>query len=202
MWMVGGTGPDAEFFRRMSAPDNEIPELLPVNSLLARGADVALALVGVHVYTTGLTFGLCMRVHPDAATRRGAQAVWPHHHMWHDDLLVGVELADGRRATAGGLGRPRLPGPDVVLHQAGGGGGDTRYDQSYWLHPLPPEGPLRVVVRCDQLGIPETVTELDGTAIRRAAERVVELWPWAPPRHDEPEPPPPPDVPPGSWFSG
>jgi hypothetical protein len=46
------------------------------------------------------------------------------------------------------------------------------------------------------------VTELDGTAIRQAAERVVELWPWAPPRHDEPEPPPPPDVPPGSWFSG
>jgi hypothetical protein len=203
MWLTGagGNGPDEEFFRRMGAPDNEIPVLLPVSALLARTDDVALALLGVHVYTTGLTFGLSLRVHPDAVARLGARTVWPHHRMWHDDLLVGVELVDGRRATAGGFGPLGLPDQDVVLHQAGGGGGDTAYDQSYWLNPLPPEGPVRVVVRCGELGIEDISTELDGAAIRAAAEQVVELWPWAPPRHDEPEPPPP-DVPPGSWFAG
>jgi hypothetical protein len=71
-----------------------------------------------------------------------------------------------------------------------------------WLSPLPPAGPLRVVVRCDLLRLPETVTELDGTAIRAAAAEVVTLWPWVSPREAEPQlTPPPPDVPADSWFA-
>ena len=75
-------------------------------------------------------------------------------------------------------------------------------EQGWWLSPLPPEGPLRVVVRCAELGIPETSAELDGTAIRRAAAGVVVLWPWErPPEPGADEPLPPPDLPPDSWFA-
>ena len=89
----------------------------------------------------------------------------------------------------------------IAFSQGGGSGGDTSIDQSWWLSPLPPDGPLRIVVRCDEVGLPETVTELDGTAVRAAASDVVELWPWEPPSaFRTPTPPAPPDVPPGSWF--
>ena len=66
---------------------------------------------------------------------------------------------------------------------------------------LPPDGPLRLVVRCDQLGLAETVTELDGTAIRAAAADVVPLWPWISPRSVEQPEPPAPELPAGSWFA-
>ena len=59
-----------------------------------------------------------------------------------------------------------------------------------------------MVVRCAALGIEETATVLNGTAIRRAAEDVVVLWPWTPPDPGPPESPPPPDLPPDSWFAG
>jgi hypothetical protein len=75
-------------------------------------------------------------------------------------------------------------------------------DQSWWLSPVPPDGPLQIVVRCDPLGLPETVTSLDGTAVRAAAADVVELWPWEPPpAFWTPPPPPPPELPPDSWFA-
>ena len=64
------------------------------------------------------------------------------------------------------------------------------------------DGPVRFVVRSEVLGIGETSVELDGTAIRRAAEDVVVLWPWEPPPEREAPHPAPPDVPPDSWFAG
>ena len=75
-------------------------------------------------------------------------------------------------------------------------------DQDWWLSPLPPEGPLLVVVRCPEIGLEETVAELDGTATRRAGEAATVLWPWQPPVEPSAEPSPPPDVPVGSWFAG
>ena len=68
--------------------------------------------------------------------------------------------------------------------------------------PVPPPGPLRLVVRCTDIGIEETVVELDGTALSRAVDEVVTLWPWEPPRDRSPEPPPPPaDLPADSSFA-
>lgn len=91
----------------------------------------------------------------------------------------------------------------VVLNPSGGSAGETSVDQSWWLHPLAPEGPLRLVVRCDELGIPETAVELDGTVIRRAGASVLELWPWRPPQPEPPSPEPkPPELPADSWFAG
>ncbi|WP_448641910.1 hypothetical protein [Geodermatophilus sp. URMC 63] len=201
MWTTtaagGEDGPDEEHLRRMGAPENELPVALPVNALLARTGDAAVALTGLQVYSTGVAMTLAVRVREAPAPARGlSELVFEPERA---GLLIGVELADGRRVAGGGL-----PGndPDLVWQPGSGSAGDRTADQEWWLSPLPPDGPLTVVVRCPGLGIEETATRLDGTAIRAAAAGVVELWPWAPPAPWGEEPPAPPDLPPGSWFRG
>lgn len=195
-------GPDEELLRRMSAPENEIPVALPQNLLLARTDDAAVALVGLQVYTTGVSFTLVVRLRPSSPQLTGrslTELVWERG-PGAGGLLMGLELSDGRRVST-----LRLPGTpdDVVFASGGGSGGEASVEQSWWLSPLPPEGPLRFVLRCAELGLEETSVVLDGTAIRRAAEDVVTLWPWAPPpEHRHAEPPRQPDLPADSWFAG
>jgi len=194
MWPAGG---DEEFFRRVQPPENELPVAVPFSALLARTDDVAVALHGLRVHSTGLAVTLSVRVRAGAASGVGLESLFFGPGRRGADVLLGVELADGRRATG-------LDGPgshDLVFIQGSGSGSSTAVDQEWWLSPLPPEGPLRFVVRSDLLGIGETSVELDGAAIRRAAEGVVVLWPWEPPPRHEPPTSPPPDVPPDSWFA-
>ena len=182
-------------------PENELPVALPVDVVLARTPDVAVALTRLQVYSTGLSLDLVVRLRPSAAAARDGrlnELLW-RHGPGGSSFLFGVAFADGRRAT----NVPRAGGDGIVLVSGGGSGGMSAVDQSWWLHPLPPEGPVTVVVRCDELGIEESLAELDGTAVRRAAERVVTLWPWEPPPEETlREEPPPAPVPPDSWFAG
>ncbi len=194
-------GPDPESVRRMNAPENELPVALPQNVVLVRTPDLAVAVVGLQVYTTGVAFQLVARMRPGA--REVARSdlndlFWGHRAGTGRGFLFGVEFADGRRA-----GTLADSGNDLVFHQGSGSGGDASIEQNWWLSPVPPPGPLRLVVRCAALGVEETVVELDAAAVVRAVDDVVLLWPWEPPRHESPEPPPPPaDLPEGSWFLG
>jgi hypothetical protein len=94
-----------------------------------------------------------------------------------DVLRLGVLYADGRRgATTGG---PRLPDdPEHVILMAGGGAGDAyRWDCTFWVHPLPPDGPMTFVAAWPEYGAAQAQAELDGATIRAAATRAVSLWP-------------------------
>jgi hypothetical protein len=196
-YLLGGER-DPEFLRRMSAPENEIPVAVPLNTLLARTADAAVALTGLQVYSSGVSFDLAFRVRsPLEPAHLGLSGLVFERGPSSGRFLLGIELADGRRASNV---HGREGSPDVVFNAGGGRGHELSVDQSWWLHPLPPEGPLRFVLGCAALGIAETSTVVDGTVIRPAAADVVTLWPWSPPDHDRP-PPPVPDLPPGSWFS-
>jgi hypothetical protein len=198
---------DAEESRRFGAPENEVPATLPVSALLARTDDAAVTMTGVQVFSTGMGFTLTLRCRPEALPDDETdlhELLWQGRRGRATALMVGVELADGRRAA-------NLPGRDpfaaagdpeaVVFTQGSGSGHQLTVEQEWWLSPLPPAGPLRLVVRCDVLGLPETVTELDGAAIRAAAEDVVVLWPWVPRHVLEPPEPPAPDLPADSWFA-
>ena len=196
-WPYGG--PDAEYFRRMTPPENEIPVVLPVGRLLARGPDAAIAVTRLQVYSTGLLLDLVVRVRPGAIPTADL-----HSMLWREaagppGLLIGLELADGTRLDNH---RRQAPTDGPVFNPQGGSGNEHSVDQSWWLHPLPPEGPIRLVARCTALGIDETSTEIDGTDVRRAAGQVVELWPWTPPRPAGEEPAPSwPELPEDSWFA-
>ena len=208
MWMTSGPddGPDEEFFRRMSAPENEIPVAVPLNTVLARTDDVAIALQRLSVYTTGVSFELVVRVRPDTAGAWGRdlnELFWGHGPGGVPGrFLLGVEFADGRRASSLSGRHGPGAGEEIVFTQGGGSGGMASVEQSWWLHPLPPAGPLRFVLRCPELRIDERSVVLDGAAIQSAARDVVVLWPWSPPPGSgPPAPPEPPALPDDSWFA-
>lgn len=144
MWSSAFGDGDPDLERRMSRPENELP--------------------------TGVAFQLAARARgpedPAAGDRLG-ELFWDYR-GGSPRFLFGVQFADGRRASnaVGGGGDG-----DLLFHPGGGSGGSSSVDQEWWLSPLAPEGPLLVVVRCPEIGLEETVTELDGTAIRRAERR-------------------------------
>src|SRR5262249_35501020 len=118
-------------------------------------------------------------------------------------LLLGIEYADGRRAST--LQDARMAGPgaepdgqQLVLTQQGGGGRDDSVDGRYGLPPLPPGGPVPFVLAWPGFGIAESRTEVDGAAIRAAADRSQLLGPLEP--AVEPPPLPPPPRPSSGWF--
>ncbi|WP_217185019.1 hypothetical protein [Streptomyces sp. AC495_CC817] len=175
------------------APDDELPALLPVAEILARTEHVALALVGVAVHRSGVEFRLTGRLR-----RRGLPArewndlcaafVGHHPHGPIDDardrLRYGVELSDGERVFADHFfavpDPSQEPGGHVLSRRGGSSGGGSRTytsDDQLWLWPLPPAGPIDLVMQWPALGIGERRVRLDGAAMLALVDRVGSFWP-------------------------
>jgi hypothetical protein len=90
-------------------------------------------------------------------------------------LRVGVQFADGRKATnIAGRGQPPA-GP--TLWPCGGGGGGGHFRQGYWVSPLPPAGPVGFVCQWPAAGIGLARHELDAGLILDGAARARVLFP-------------------------
>ena len=190
--------------RATSVPPNEVGVVVPAPRVLARTADAALLLQAVQVFSTGVQIQLQLRSRVDPPFDPGAPPAARMRGLLGSDLMLGVEFADGRRAA--NLGGPRsfLPeaaAGDVTLVRSGGHGSGRAAETAFFLTPLPPDGPVLLVVAAPGLQLDEQRVELDGAALRAAARDVIRLW-------DEPEPPdihgwtpaPPPEPPAGGWF--
>jgi hypothetical protein len=160
-------------------PDNVLGRPVPVDLVVARTEDAAVVVRNVVAYPNGVAFVLDVR-------RRKADP-WDDPLGMHprfggtpetqkDILRFGVGLSDGSKATTGGHfpWGDRVQGP--LLTQGGGGGGGTRWAMSYWLWPLPPQGPLTFVAEWRAQGIQETRVEIDAGVLREAAARAEKLW--------------------------
>ena len=163
-------------------PENELGVGVPVRRVLFRGDELAIALIGIVAFSTGLELQVVVRrrhvsdepdlmhFHMHGRAARGGE-------LGPEVFRFGVEYPDGRKAT--NLGHPPFgedpPGP--VLINRGGGGGGRSWNFGYWLWPLPPAGALRVVVEWPAFGVPLTDIELDGAAFAEAAAGVDVLWP-------------------------
>jgi len=166
-------------------PDAVIPESVPGELLLIRTEEVAVSIGSICAYPNGFEFTAHVR-------RRGKDENAPG---WNDPfdrfgrlggetsghvLQLGLLYADGRRgATTGGHWRPDDP-EHLVLQPGGSGGSPRRWDGKFWVHPLPPDGPVTFVAAWRQYGAAEARAELNGAAIRAAAARAVILWPEEP----------------------
>jgi hypothetical protein len=166
-------------------PEAVIPGSVPAEVVLGRTEQVAVAVGSVRAYPNGFEFTVHVRL------RQQDETSWQgHSDAFHrsggadgSQLRLGVLYADGRRAATTGEHWPRPGDADdgrLLLHKGGGGGGSYGGEWDFWVHPLPPAGPVTLVAPWLEHGIAESRAELDGAAIRAAAERAVTLWPEEP----------------------
>ncbi len=162
--------------------DDVIPATVPLEVVLARTDDVLVWLGGVVAYDEGFAFDV------RTVTRRRRDAPrdpFDMHGFRRDPqaLRFGVQFADGRKAADEMFAR----GPGgLVLTSMGGGGGGANWQQGYWVHPLPPPGPLTFVCAWPAFGIDEARTEVDAELVLEASRRAFVVWP-------DDRPPLPPD---------
>lgn len=158
-------------------PDNVLGSFVPGRVVLIRSESLLVVVQGFVAYPTGVEFSVEIRSNkrvpggfavPDRRRGRPAGA--------RDSLAVGVVTADGGRASS--LSRPDLedePVPPVVSTHRGSGDGKG-WRQRCWMWPLPPSGPLRIVVAWPGAGLGETWGELDVAVLREAGLRAPVLW--------------------------
>ncbi len=124
---------------RFGPPDNEAPSALGVSGVIGRFSDVAVLLVGLSRYTTGLQIDLAgrCRLDPDLGDRK--------HSTVDARLFAGVGIADGRTAAvAGSYVRNNWPAADQPVLTDWGGGREM--SSALWLTPVPPPGAPVLVV--------------------------------------------------------
>lgn len=215
----GGESPTPEqirqWRRRISAPDNEFPAAAGITVLLGRTADAAVGITHVEAFSTGFRFTLAVRLRRvrQDLDRGGLFSLL----SWHprpgieiasaDRLLFGIEYASGARVSTleamGQAGPASLPDDDeLVLRPHGASGEELSVDQTYWVSPLPPEGPVTFVLAWPGFGMPESRTVIDAAAILAAAGHSQTLWPPQPVEESLYGPPQPPPRPSTGWFAG
>jgi hypothetical protein len=172
----------------LGPPANVLPGVVPVELLIARTDETAVAVTGIRAYPTGFGFTLSLRLR--RLSPRQQQDPYPFDVPFEGDqipdafLRFGVQFAD--RAKATNLPRYDLHHDDdteptpPVLTAHGGGGGGTAWDMEQWVWPLPPAGPLAFVCEWPARQIGESRVELDARSVRQAAERATTLWPDEP----------------------
>jgi hypothetical protein len=175
--------PEPEPYRQppwVGPPSNVLGVAVPLRLLLARTADVAVAVVDATAYPTGLEFRVMVR------RRERDRLAFDDPLGFHglhrgelapDVLRFGVQLSDGSKATSlDGFPPARVEPPGPVLMRRGGGGGGGQWDLGFWLYPLPPPGPLAFVCEWPSESIGLTRQEIDADVIRAAADRAEVLW--------------------------
>ena len=178
--------------RWLGPPEDSFGVLVPLRLVVVRTADLAVAIPSATGYRNGFGFELAIR----RAAAEGDAFALDRTLDWlgregsppPEVLRVGVQFADGQKATSleswwdyfDPQDAAQAPPPGPVLVPQGGAGGERVRSQSYWVWPLPPDGPLAFVVEWPALGVPLTQARVDGALIRQAAAQDEGLWPAAP----------------------
>jgi hypothetical protein len=164
----------------VAPPTGTLPGVLALELVLAQTDKVAVCLTRVAAYPTGFAFDVLTMAAPG---QRDGQLLdpmmfGPNRHMRRGEpemppelLRLGVQFADGAKATnTSGFYHDTEPPAGPVMNSGGGGGGGT-WNQSEWVWPLPPQGAVTFVCEWPAAGIPLTRHELDARAILDAAAR-------------------------------
>ncbi len=156
-------------------PTNEIPVRVPLDLVLNRTEDLILWMSDVHVYSTGFVFTVCARERVGAAVLDMYGFGYPSWDGSSAPLLVGIEYADG--TVTSNLPCERF---STGLEHNGSASQAGSGWVSYFQHPLPARGPVRIVTAWPWFSVPEQVVEVDGRVLAEAATAVETLWPAIP----------------------
>jgi hypothetical protein len=170
------------------APRGMLPGVVALELVLARTERAAVCVSRIDAYPTGFEFVLRAVAAPGQRDDMLDPMLFgPARHRARgrggtglpDDMLrIGVEFADGAKATNTGgyhTGENAPRGP--VMHDGGGGGGGREWHQDEWVWPLPPAGPLAFVCEWPAAEIPLSRTEIDAQTILDAAARARPVFP-------------------------
>lgn len=172
-----------------------LPALLPWTTQLGRSDRAVVALSGIRVWPDCCTLDITIFSRRSLRDLPGGSPFWfgppGSEPPGRGGFRFGVLLADGRRGTLHDQIPLLPPRPDVhpatdpaaepVLRIGSGSGSQFHFESGIRLWPLPPDGPLTLVVDWLDQGIAETRTGLDGSAVRAAAAGATEIWPDLPP---------------------
>jgi len=157
-----------------------LPGLLPWSGVLGRSESACVALTGVRCWPEFTQLSLTTYHRNGHASR---MLTMPRFHEDAEGILrFGVLFADGGRATnldrlAWNDGATRNPPADYpVLFPASGSGWAGRTEIGVNVFPLPPAGPVTLIVEWPAEGIAENRTEFEGAELRAAAERATPIW--------------------------
>jgi hypothetical protein len=164
--------------------------VVPLELVLAQTGEVAVCISRLSGYPSGFEFDLVTMAAPGARAELDPMLFGPHqHHMLRSTgpgelspelLRIGVQFADGSKATnVGGFHHDSDLPKGPVMHPGGGGGGGGDWRQSEWVWPLPPPGPLSFVCEWPAAGIELSRTEIDAQLILDAAARARVIFPDA-----------------------
>ncbi|WP_261163877.1 hypothetical protein [Microbacterium sp. Marseille-Q6965] len=179
--------------RWWQAPEDELPALLGISELLAATDHAAIALVGIAVHREGIELRVERRLRRNGLPRNEWNelcAVFMEHMSFGGPvdlagrLRFGVLLADGSKVTDAS---PSFEGRDPMIEPAGyilsrweqgGGGGGSTYSSAdrLWLWPLPPAGPIELVMQWPALGIDETHLGIDVSKVAELATLARPYW--------------------------
>jgi hypothetical protein len=137
------------------------------------------AVAAIEAFSTGFVIRLA------ALTRRSEGLGHPPYFAMHPrggpgSVRLGVLYSDGRRGDTASRPDPgaALGSPDrIMIMPRGGQGGPRRLDQAFWIHPLPPSGPVTLIAQWRDFGLDEQRHEMDSEAILTAAAGNTPIWP-------------------------
>lgn len=154
--------------------------MVPLELVLVRRDELAIGVSRLAVYPTGFTFDLIAFSAPSEEDSAAFEALMMgmRRPRQTDGLLrIGVQFADGAKATStSGFhhGRDQPDGP--VLQPGGSGGGGGRWHMDMWVWPLPPPGQLAFVCEWPDANVPVTRHEIDAQLILDAADRATVIF--------------------------
>lgn len=132
---------------RPTPPNDIIPVVVPVDLMLIREPELAVSAGGIMLFPTGFEFSLLIlfdshRRKPPAEFARG-----PHEY----DSMTWIEMRYG----SGPYGEPdlfqdpsggQLAGPRITTQEGLGSFSGGWFRSIYWVTPLPPPGPVELIV--------------------------------------------------------
>ena len=176
------SGADWENHRQHRAPQSgpaqdEVGVLALSSFLLARTAEAVVAVRGITAYSDGLHLAVVVLFADEQKSEDVAYSMNDFSRS-PGRFRFGCVYSDGRSATSGTRDAPVVEagtgGAALVLLRASSEA--LLWTGEYWLHPLPPPGPLVVGCRWPDRGIPETLVELDPAPLLAAAATSGPVW--------------------------
>ena len=163
-------------------PRGALPGVVAAELLLAQTDKVAVYISRLAAYPSGFEFDIVTvaTFGEEEADLLDPMLFGPHRHrarhaggdIASEMLRLGVQFANGGKATnTSGFYHGENPPAGPVMHGGGGGGGGGRWNQTMWVWPLPPPGPLAFVCEWPAARIPLSRQELDAQTVLDAASR-------------------------------